>query len=233
MAPVLIILLILLTIAIVAFTWWQREQRKKALAAWAESRGLYFTAESDYGLEERFGEFDCLRHGDNRYAYNIMEGSWGGRAMLAFDYHYATHSTGSRGRRTTHHHYFSAVILQSSVPLKPLFIRPEGFFDKVTEFFGFDDIDFESAEFSRKFFVKAPDKRWAYDVIHQRMMEFLLAMPQFTIKFAQGHVIVYRSSMFSTDDFEAAAEVARGILDRLSDYLVKEQMETYGRSGGQ
>ena len=40
--------------------------------------------------------------------------------------------------------------------------------------FGFDDIDFESAEFSKRFYVKSPDKRFAYDVVHPRMMEFLL-----------------------------------------------------------
>ena len=33
---------------------------------------------------------------------------------------------------------------------------------------------FESAEFSRRFHVSSPDKRFAYDVIDPRMMEFLL-----------------------------------------------------------
>ena len=57
----------------------------------------------------------------------------------------------------------------------PLLIRPEGIFDKIKSVIGFDDIDFESAEFSRKFYVKSTDKRFAYDVLHPRMMEFLLA----------------------------------------------------------
>ncbi len=56
-----------------------------------------------------------------------------------------------------------------------LLIRREGLFDKLAGAFGFDDIDFESVEFSRRFHVKSPDKRFAYDVIHARMMEFLLA----------------------------------------------------------
>ena len=96
------------------------------------------------------------------------------------------------------------------------------FFDRITEFFGLDDIDFESAEFSRKFFVKAKDKRWAYDVIHTRTMQFLLDMPQFTMQFDPLHAIAHRSSKFKTGEFEAAAEVIVGILDRLPDYLVKQ-----------
>ena len=38
----------------------------------------------------------------------------------------------------------------------------------------FDDIDFESDEFSRKFYVQSSDRKFAYDVLHPRMMEFLL-----------------------------------------------------------
>jgi hypothetical protein len=107
-----------------------------------------------------------------------------------------------------------------------LFVRPEGIWDKITEFIGFDDIDFESAEFSRKFYVKAEDKRWAYDVIHPRVMEFLLAAPRFPIQFGPDCVIAYRGSTFSTLDFESAAGVIGGILDRLPEYLVKQQKET-------
>ena len=46
---------------------------------------------------------------------------------------------------------FSTIVVESDVVLEPLFIRPERLFDKVKEFVGIDDIDFESAEFSRKF----------------------------------------------------------------------------------
>jgi len=59
----------------------------------------------------------------------------------------------------------SALVIQSPLPLKLLYLRPENIFDRVTDFFGYDDIDFESVEYSRQFFVKAQDKRWAYDIL--------------------------------------------------------------------
>lgn len=177
--------------------------------------------------DSRFAAFDCLRQGQDRYAYNLTQGQWANRPYVGFDYHYETTSTDSKGRSRTHNHYFSAVILESEIPLKELFIRPEGFFDKLTEFFGYDDIDFESAEFSRKFYVKARDKRWAYDVIHQRTMEFLLARATFTIKFDRRRVIAYRGSKFKPLEFEQAAEVIRGILDLLPEYLKKQQLEQF------
>ena len=213
---------ILVVIGLIILGIYQSARRRKELMAWARSKGLSFSAWKDWSIEQRFPQFKCLRQGSDRYAYNIMEGDWSGRPIIAFDYHYETESSGSKGQRQTHDHNFSAVIIRCNHLLKPLFIRPERFFDKFTEFFGFDDIDFESAEFSRKFYVKAKDKRWAYDVIHARTMQFLLDMPQFTIEFDPVHVIAYRSSRFNIAEFEAAAETIKGILDRLPDYLVKE-----------
>lgn len=220
---VVIVLFVVLVLVAIVYGYHAAAQRRKAMAAWAAAHGMSFDPSHDNGMDDRFGEFDCLRQGSDRYAFNRMAGEWAGRGFLGFDYHYETHSTDSKGRRTTSHHHFSAVILDSKVPLRPLFIRPEGFFDKVTEFFGYDDIDFESAEFSRKFYVKSPDRRWAYDVIHQRTMEFLLAAPRFTMEFDRHHVIAYRSGQFKAAEFAAAAEVVAGMLERMPEYLVRQQ----------
>jgi hypothetical protein len=182
-------------------------------------------------MDARYPEFSCLQEGHSRYGYNVMRGTWsepgdaplpGGRTELpvcAFDYRYVT---GSGKNQQTH--TFSAVVVDSPIPLKPLLIRPENFFDKVAEFFGAEDINFESAEFSREFYVKSPDKRWAYDVISQRMMEFLLNVPRFHVQFAVTRIMVWRSSTFKTADFGSAVRLARGMLERLPDYLVKQQL---------
>lgn len=55
-----------------------------------------------------------------------------------------------------------------------LLIFREGWFSKLAQWLGYADIDFESAEFSRKFIVRSPDKKFAYDVCHAKMMEYLL-----------------------------------------------------------
>jgi len=117
---------------------------------------------------------DKLRQGANRYAFNILEGDYEGHYVQVFDYHYETHSTDSKGRRQTHHHYFSFFILQLPKAFPELRIYPEGFFSKLGQMIGFDDIDFESVEFSRAFCVRSTDKKFAYDVCHARMMEYLL-----------------------------------------------------------
>jgi hypothetical protein len=219
--PWIFVLFLLLIIGLGVWNWYLAEKRKKELKEWAEARGLSFRPDNDSGYDSRFG-FACLNQGDNRYAYNIMEGRYAGRPICAFDYHYQTYSTDSKGNRTTHHHYFSAVVIETGLPLKPLRIREENFFDKVGEFFGFDDIDFESHEFSTTFHVSSPDRKWAFDVLPQVTMEFLLKAPRFSLEMKESRLIAYRGSTFGASSFEAALDVAGGVLDRLPTYLLRE-----------
>jgi hypothetical protein len=217
------ILFVLLMIALAIYGWYAAAKRQQELAAWAKRHGMRFNPDSVYHMDDRFPEFGCLSQGSNRYAYNVLEGEWAGRPFLGFDYHYETRSTNSKGQSQTHHHDFSAVILTSDIPLKPLTICPAGFFDRVAAFFGYDDINFESAEFSRRFHVKAPDRKWAYDVFHARTIEFLLEQPTFSLQFDRRSVIAHNGSTFSLGEFEAAAELIRGVLDRLPEYVIQQQ----------
>lgn len=212
------VLVVIVVAGLIVIGWWFRAKRKKELAAWATRGGLIFSPQSDRSYDNRYPRFDCLHRGHSRSAYNIVSGAWNGRALEAFDYRYVT---GHGKNRSTH--TFSAIILASGLSLKPLNIRSENAFDKLTEFFGVDDIDFESDQFSREFHVKSPDKKWAYDVLHQRTMEFMLGKPKFSIEFDTSHVICWRGRRFDLQMREAAIEVVEGILDGLPEYVIREQ----------
>jgi len=200
-----------------------KDRRRRELAEWAQANDLKFHPGTDYSIGSRYQPFTWLQEGDNRYGYNIMVGTPGHRVTCGFDYHYETHPANGKGLRRTYHHHFSAVVVDAGLPLKPLFIRPERVFDKVTEFVGIDDIDFESAEFSQKFFVKSPDRRWAYDVLHQKTMELMLAYPRFHIEFQGSQVMAYYDNKtFTLGEFGSALKVVTGILDYLPESVVRE-----------
>jgi len=213
--PIVIVLMVMA--CFIAYAIWAAAERHKEMAAWATEKGLQFSPAKDRDLEDRHSHFKCLRRGHSRYANNIMRGELAGLNITAFDYRYVT----GHGKNRRQHN-ISALIARSDLPLKPLSIRREHMFDKVTEFFGADDIDFESAEFSNKFYVKAQDKKWAYAVIHQGMMDYLLQAPKFSIQFDVNEIIVWRSRRFRPEDFETAAQLIRDMLDRLPDYLVQD-----------
>lgn len=236
MSPVLaFVLIIVAVIAIVigAAVWGarMRNKRRQEMAGWAQANGLKFLPANDRSLYMRYRAFKCLQRGDNQYAYNICLGTIGQRVTCGFDYHYETHSTDGKGRRQTHHHYFSALVVDANLSLKPLFIRPEGFFDRVAEFVGFEDIDFESAEFSRKFHVTAPDRRWAFDVLHQKTIELMLTYPQFHIELQGSQVMAYHSNKtFSLGEFSSALKVVTEMLDNLPPGVV-EDLKASGPGG--
>ncbi|MEX2217627.1 MAG: hypothetical protein WD749_02610 [Phycisphaerales bacterium] len=177
--PVVLIVVAFVAIAVVAIylSHQAAKKRREALAALAGSLGWSF----DPGETPPWAEhntFDCFERGHTRRVFNTLRGPLeiGGRRFegLAGDYSYKV--TSSNGKTTTTHTYrFSYLILRLPFLTPGLAIRHEGLLDKLAGAIGFDDIDFESSEFSRRFHVKSPDKRFAYDVVSPRMMEFLLA----------------------------------------------------------
>ncbi len=178
MVPLLVIAGIVLVGVVAYLAYLAEKKRREAMAAFAAELGWNFDPTKDRSHDEEYAHFEIFRRGHSRAAYNTL---WGdldidGRRWPAKmgDFTYkVTHSTGKSTSTQTYR--FSYLILHlpwSSVP--DLLIRREGMFDKIAGVLGFDDIDFESAEFSRRFHVSSPDKRFAYDVIHPRMMEFLM-----------------------------------------------------------
>lgn len=212
------VLFFVLVIVLAVMNHQQEKKRREELAALAASHGWTFDAAQYRGYDARFVEFDFFDRGSNRYAHNILAGESAGFSLEAFDYHYETHSTDSKGKRQTHHHRFSVAILESPFPLKPLTIRPEGIFDKLSAAFGWDDIDFESAEFSGRFHVKSPDRRWAFDVIHQRAMEYLLNCPPLELHFSGQRIAVKGSGRFEAGEFAKAVEMAATMLSGIPEF---------------
>lgn len=162
-------------------------RRTEAMAIVAEQLGLGFRGEEDVDLAGRLEFLDKLDQGSNRYVFNCLDGVRGGEQVMVFDYHYETYSASKHGRRTQHHH-FSVVLLVLPRSFPELLISPEGFFSKLAQAVGYEDIDFESAEFSRAFCVRSRDKKFAYDVCHARMMEFLLPRRYLSIEI-DGNVL--------------------------------------------
>jgi hypothetical protein len=205
----------------------KEQERLAAMRAWALERGISFSEEKLRSFEDEYPGFDCLRSGRNRYAHNIMSGELEGFKTTMFDYHYQTRSRDSKGRTRTRTHRFSAVLIDPGFPIRPIVVRREGLFDKMKAAFGWDDINFESADFSRTYYVQCPDKRWAYDVIHGEVMEMLLGVNGFWFE-SDGEWILCRGNegRFELAQFEEAFQVVAKILRVVPEHA-KERASHY------
>lgn len=227
LGPALVVVVIVVAALVAVLAYLAERKRTQEIQRWAASRGLDFNPSRVEGFDARYPGFEPLQRGSRRYACNLAQGNFGALPVVAFDWHYETYST-HKGRRRTHHHWFSAVMVASPIPLERLTIRPEGLFDKLKSVFGFDDIDFESAEFSRSFHVQAPRKKWAFDVLHARAIEFLMASPRFHLEFEGDAVLAAGNRRLGAAELEAAIGVAGGLLDALPAWLVKERVRPEG-----
>lgn len=223
-----IVLLVVLIGAGVVYGHKREQDRRAALRALAQRLGFTFDESRRAEFDERFSEIEELQQGKNRYAYNVARGACGDWPAIWFDYHYETTSRDKDGKKTTHNHEISAVVFDVRMPVKKLRVRPENFFDRVSAFLGFEDIDFESDAFSRAYHVKCDDRKFAYDVIDQRMMEYLLEVNLHGRSIGMGghYVWICSYQRDSVEEIEGTLGFLFGFLDRLSPSLVRELKET-------
>jgi hypothetical protein len=198
------------------------KKRRTAMGVLAEQLGLQFDAERNYGMAKQYAFLDKLRQGENRYAYNIMNGRLQGHDVAAFDYHYETHSTDSKGNRQTHHHHFSFFILTLGKFFPELTIAKEGFFSKIAQAVGFDDIDFESHEFSKRFAVRSKDKKFAYDFCNAQMIDYLLGHPDINIEVDQDSLALGFNRCLKVEEIEPHLNQLVEIRELMPNYLFEE-----------
>ena len=152
-----------------------RDQRTETLKAFASRHRLVYRPGPDLELHQKLPAFALFGLGTNGRSRNIITGRLeiGHRLLdvIIGDY---IHRTGSGDDRKTRTISYIAVRLPWN-GLPRFMIRRELFLERLVSVLGIDDIDFESDEFSRRFAVTASDRRFAYDLLDPRMMEFMLA----------------------------------------------------------
>jgi hypothetical protein len=204
--PLLIIGFVAIFITVLVVGYISALKRREAMAAVAAKLGLQFMPGKDRYMARQYRFLDKLRRGSNRYAFNIMSGGYQGNKVLLFDYHYKTGSG-----KNTHHYYISF--------FPELVIGPEGIFSKIAQAVGYDDIDFESHEFSRKFCVRSHDKKFAYDICNARMIEYLLSNTDLSIEIEDRALAISFNSRLSPEQIEPNLNRLITIRSLLPDYL--------------
>jgi hypothetical protein len=214
-AVLLFLSFVALAIGVVYLVHLYYKKRREALIALAQKMELNYSPKDIFNIPERFSHLDLFNQGDSRKAYDLLYGEKDGTDVLLFAYKY---TIGSGKNSSTY--YLSVCILTFDVRFPYLIIRPEGFFDKVASFVGFDDIDFESAEFSRKFFVKSANRKFAYDIVHPQMMEFLLSVEGANVEIGGGDFLFHYGKAISIPQWTALYNLGQAFIKKIPDYVL-------------
>ena len=174
---VLLVLGVVVLIAAVGFVgYYLKKKRREELALAARQLGLEFSSADPFSLLGL--PFRLFTRGDGRGIEGVMWGTWQGVDLKEFDYWYYEESTDSHGETSRSYRYFSCAVTEIAASCAHLTIEREGFFSRVADHLGFHDIEFESDRFNRAFQVGCPDRKFATDVIDDRMMQWLLSIQE-------------------------------------------------------
>ncbi len=167
--PVLFVVLIVWSVK-------ANKKRRAQLAAIAASWGWNY-APRDQSLVTRW-TVSPFGNGSSRAANHVLWGPTAGptgtiRQAITFEYQY-TISSGSGDNRSSTTYYFHITVVLLPVFTPVLMLTPEGFGASLAKFFGGQDIQFESEDFNKAWRIQSKDLRFAHDIVHPRMMEFLM-----------------------------------------------------------
>jgi hypothetical protein len=197
--------------------WKNDRERSESLWSCALGSGMNFNVIDVFGIDSRPDFREAFPTGHNRLVSNITSTIVDGWQVKAFDF---TYETGSGKSRQVFN--LSVIMFDTALVCPTLTIRPETLLDKVAGAVGFADIDFESEEFSRKFCVRSDDKKFAYDIIHPKVMQFLLAHPRWRIRLGMNSLIIHEESLLSPQESQAGIAFGREFLNLIPEF-VKQQ----------
>lgn len=146
-------------IALIGFgIYWNQKLEKARTQQFREtanSMGLQFDEQSATHIVGELDSFRLFSQGHSRKFRNMIHGHANGVDMAIFEYRY---TTGHGKHQTTHHQ--SVIYFRSPDLAAPKFeLRPENFFHKIGQAFGYKDIDFDShPEFSKSYLLRGEDE---------------------------------------------------------------------------
>jgi hypothetical protein len=215
---------LLLVVAIGVLSLLAAQKRRETLQALAAQRGWAYVERDDRWVDAFQGAPFGLGH--DRRATNVIQGTWSDRPFVAFDYVYNTTETSTDAEgHTTHHeesHSFGVVAVDAGASFPALEVTPEGFFMRMIGRLTNRDIELESEDFNRAFTVTCPDRKFASDVLHPRMMEFLLAHREAGFRFDRRHVLVVHPGQATIVEIDARLTLTDQLLDQVPEFVWRE-----------
>jgi hypothetical protein len=197
--------------------WRAAKERREAFAALAAERGWVWTARDDSWVDRFDG--DPFDRGDDRKALNVLTGTYRDLPVVAFDYSYETHSTDSKGRRTTTTHHFGVCAVRMPSWLPSLQLTQESLLSRFAGKLGLDDIELESEDFNRRYRVWASDQKFAYDVLHPRTMEALLARPPACLRIAGADAVCWDDGNHSIAELDVRLETLHVLVSGIPSFV--------------
>jgi hypothetical protein len=174
-------------------------------------------ASSNEAILSRYQGFSPFGIGHRQLVRHVLTSQQDGEEWIFFDYQY---TTGTGKNKTTHRYFIGSVFVP--LRLEEMEVGQESFLHRAGGLVGIKDIQFESEEFNRKFWVKAGRDEFAYHVLHPTMMEHFLQHSMGSFQMNGPALVVHSYGSLNVKHAEQLHLFLDGLLERLPDYLKED-----------
>jgi len=211
-----------LVIVLGIFGYLAEKRRREGLLTLAHRLGFTFDPMKRSGAPPWGGPFELFQRARQYGTKNHLRGAWRERPTEIFDYTYYTESTDSKGRTSRHYHTRTVIAVELPEHFPGIVIKPDSALREFFEFIAGADIDFESDEFNKRYYVWSDDRKFAYAVVTAQMMEFLLRVRGIALQIVGPRAIFFREKKLDATGVQQLLEFADAFHAHIPDYVKKD-----------
>lgn len=167
--------------------------REGQLRAVAHRLGMYFIEQEEYSVTREVSDFELFQKGRNRLALNIMQkqDEWNENNIKIFDYEFETGY--NKSRRIVAQTVF--LMRSKNLGLPQFVMKPETIFDKITTYFGKQDIDFERfPKFSGNYLLQGEDEEYIRFKMNEEILHFFSQERGWHMEGVNYYLILYKEN---------------------------------------
>ncbi len=172
-------LIVALVVAVAIGIAWIDQKRTEGMAAIAKQLRLRFYPKGDNSLFPLLDQLEFFAYGDHKRIKNLLKGtvSQAGRSLevAIFDYYYTVGHYSSTQQDSNRKTFGQTVLLiyDESLQIPSFSLRPEHIFDKVGNFFGYEDINFpDYPDFSKRYRLQGQSELAVRSLFQPNLLKF-------------------------------------------------------------
>lgn len=168
-----------------------RQKRQSQMQETASKLGMEFKARDEYGLISLLKDFELFKNGHSKRITNMIyrKRDLEKPDIRVFDYRYVI-SAGNSHRVYKQTVFF---IHSKELNLPQLLMKPETFFHRIAEFFGYEDIDFEAFPiFSKEYYLKGPDESLIRKTFDEQLLHYFTVNKNWSLEGLNYLLVFYQ-----------------------------------------
>ncbi len=145
-----------------------------------------------------------------------------GNNWYIFEYCYTV-----RSGKSTITHQFTVAIVQSQIEFPEMALQPEHVGHSIGKFLGMQELQVESEEFNKRYYIKTSDERRSLDLLHPVAIEVLLRQPDYEWHMNGQFAMIHVTGPAGADQIEQMKNCIDEFLSQIPTYYRQDYSQAH------